>query len=206
VTVTLLLSMYLPLSPRLDPSALLPKAPPLSVLAGLEMPAGDDERSERAAGAPAEAREAGKARHTVESPSRLAAPKPAYPSRRPRSRYVSGDLAVAPSPAPVAIASELKITSGFGVTDGELQPIIGTPPEYPAAAAARNLQGQVVVEYTISRTGAVTDLVVIDSSHDLFRRAALDAAQHFRYSPRVVGGEAVDVRGVRTTVRFLLEP
>jgi protein TonB len=119
---------------------------------------------------------------------------------------VSGDLAVAPSPAPVAIASELKITSGFGVTDGELQPIIGTPPEYPAAAAARNLQGQVVVEYTISRTGAVTDLVIIDSSHDLFRRAALDAAQHFRYSPRVVGGEAVDVRGVRTTVRFLLEP
>ena len=94
---------------------------------------------------------------------------------------------------------------GFGVSDGEYLPIIKVAPIYPARAAQRGLEGYVIVEYTVTRTGTVRDPVVVESSSSLFERAALDSSLKYKYKPRVINGEPVEVPGVRTIIRFELE-
>ena len=94
---------------------------------------------------------------------------------------------------------------GFGVSDGEYLPIVKVAPVYPARAASRGLEGYVIVEYTVTRTGTVRDPAVVESSSSLFERAALDSSLKYKYKPRVINGEPVEVPGVRTIIRFELE-
>jgi protein TonB len=94
---------------------------------------------------------------------------------------------------------------GFGVSDGEYLPIVKVAPIYPSRAASRGLEGHVIVEYTVTRTGTTRDIVVVESTSSLFDRAAVDSAAKYKYKPRVINGEAVEVPGVRTIIRFELE-
>ena len=94
---------------------------------------------------------------------------------------------------------------GFGVSDGELLPIIVVAPVYPIRAARRNLEGYVLVEFTVTRTGNVKDVVVLESSNPLFERPAIVAVSKFKYKPRVVDGEPVEVTGVTNKINFAVE-
>jgi protein TonB len=94
---------------------------------------------------------------------------------------------------------------GFGVSDGEYLPIVKVAPVYPSRAASRGLEGYVIVEYTVTRQGTTRDVVVVETSSSLFDRAAVDSAAKYKYKPRVINGEAVEVPGVRTIIRFELE-
>jgi periplasmic protein TonB len=94
---------------------------------------------------------------------------------------------------------------GFGVSDGEYLPIVKVAPVYPARAAQRGLEGYVIVEFTVTRTGTTKDISVVESTSSLFDRAAVDAAAKFKYKPRVIDGEAVEVPGVRNRITFVLE-
>jgi protein TonB len=89
--------------------------------------------------------------------------------------------------------------------DRELEAIEKARPVYPIAAARRGIEGYVVVEYTVTRAGTIADPVIVESTHRLFHRAALDATRAFKYAPRIVDGEPVDVHGVRILIRFELE-
>jgi protein TonB len=94
---------------------------------------------------------------------------------------------------------------GFGVSDGEYLPIVKVAPVYPSRAASRGLEGYVIVEYTVTRQGTTKDIVVVETTSSLFDRAAVDSAAKYKYKPRVINGEAVEVPGVRTIIRFELE-
>jgi len=94
---------------------------------------------------------------------------------------------------------------GFGVSDGEYLPIVKVAPVYPARAAQRGLEGYVIVEFTVTQTGATKDIVVVESTSSLFDRAAVDAAAKFKYKPRVIDGNPVEVAGVRNKITFVLE-
>jgi protein TonB len=94
---------------------------------------------------------------------------------------------------------------GFGVSDGEYLPIVKVAPVYPARAASRGLEGHVIVEFTVTRTGTTKDITVVESTSSLFDRAATEAAAKFKYKPRVIDGEAVEVPGVRNKITFVLE-
>jgi protein TonB len=94
---------------------------------------------------------------------------------------------------------------GFGVSDGEYLPIVKVAPVYPSRAAQRGLEGYVICEYTVTRTGTTRDISVVESSSSLFDRAATDSCAKYKYKPRVINGEAVEVPGVRTIIRFELE-
>lgn len=90
-------------------------------------------------------------------------------------------------------------------SDGEYMPIVQVAPQYPRRAAERGLEGYVLLEFTVTRQGTVRDPVVIDSSSAVFDRAAVDAVMRFRYRPRVIDGEPVEVPGVRFRITFQLE-
>lgn len=103
-----------------------------------------------------------------------------------------------PLPGPVNIA---------GLSEGGILPIVKVAPVYPSRARARNLEGSCVVQYTVTRTGTVADAQVVDGrcSSQLFARPSVQAALKFKYRPRVVNGEAVEVAGVLENFVYRLE-
>jgi len=70
-------------------------------------------------------------------------------------------------------------------------------PEYPAIPKTMHLQGTVVLQATISRTGTIENLRVV-SGPALLQQAALDAVQQWPYRPYLLNGEPVEVE---TTVK-----
>lgn len=94
---------------------------------------------------------------------------------------------------------------GLQLADGDALPLFRVAPDYPMAAIRQALEGHVIVSFTILRSGAVGSVVVVESTHSVFERAAMEAAAKFRYKPRVIDGETVEVHGVRTRISFKLE-
>ncbi|MCY3795274.1 MAG: energy transducer TonB [Gammaproteobacteria bacterium] len=96
-----------------------------------------------------------------------------------------------------------KESSGF--VDGEMMPFFKVRPTYPSRAAARGIEGFVLLEFTVLRTGAVHDPRVIEASPPgMFDRAVKEAALKFKYKPRVVNGTPIDVSGVLNRITFRL--
>ena len=62
------------------------------------------------------------------------------------------------------------------------------------------------VEYTVTKTGSIRDPFAVDCSpKGIFERASLKAALKFKYKPRVVDGEAIEVAGVQNKFTYELE-
>jgi len=93
---------------------------------------------------------------------------------------------------------------GFSATDGEFLPIVRVNPQYPARAAENGVEGNVLVEFTVTAEGTTENVVVIESTHKMFERAAVKAAQKYKYKPRVVDGEPIPVTGVLVRIEFQL--
>jgi protein TonB len=90
---------------------------------------------------------------------------------------------------------------GVRLPDGDYLPILKVAPTYPSAALAKGLEGSVIIEFTVARSGAVKN-VVVESTDSVFEQAAVEAAYRFKYRPRVVRGQAVEVPGVRNRITF----
>jgi periplasmic protein TonB len=138
----------------------------------------------------------------VERPPQPQAPPPMTPDRQ-LDDLDAGATAVAVS-APT-VSHEVNLGREGFFSDGEYMPIVQVAPRYPPRAAERGLEGYVILEFTVTREGTVRDPVVVDSSNSMFDRAALDAVLRFRYRPRVIDGEPVEVPGVRFRITFNLE-
>jgi periplasmic protein TonB len=140
----------------------------------------------------------------VERPPDAQAPPPMQPERQLDDSDTSelGVGAVAVS-AP-RIAHEVSLGREGFFSDGDYMPIVQVAPQYPRRAADRGLEGYVLLEFTVTREGTVRDPQVIESSNAMFDRAAIDAVLRFRYRPRVIDGEPVEVPGVRFRITFEL--
>jgi periplasmic protein TonB len=77
-----------------------------------------------------------------------------------------------------------------GVADGML--LDRVLPVYPPIARAAGVQGTVVLEATISTSGAITNLRVL-SGNAMLQQAAIDAVSRWRYRPYLLNGQPVEV-------------
>ncbi len=102
-------------------------------------------------------------------------------------------VSVAPVRTPVA-----RLNVSTGVLQGML--IAPIRPVYPAIARAAHVEGSVIVEAIISRTGTIESLHVV-SGPPMLREAALDAIREARYQPYRLNGEPTEVE-TRITVNF----
>ena len=76
-------------------------------------------------------------------------------------------------------------------------------PVHPRRALSRGIEGYVIVEFTVTKQGTVRDAKVVRAEPEsLFDQAAIDAALKFKYKPRVIDGEAVEVAGVQNKISF----
>jgi protein TonB len=111
------------------------------------------------------------------------------------------EISVLRPPAPPV---QRGLSARSDIVDGDLLPIVKVQPNYPSAALRDGLEGSVVVEFTVTRTGSVADAHVVESTHRVFERAAIEAASKFRYRPRVVDSTPIEVHGVRNRISFEL--
>ncbi|MEE8243453.1 MAG: TonB family protein, partial [Pseudomonadales bacterium] len=101
----------------------------------------------------------------------------------------------------------LKPTEIVFRSDGDLMPIVKVAPVYPSDAQERLIEGYAVVEFVVTETGSVANPVIVESDPPgVFDKAALAAVVKFKYKPRVVDGQPVEVSGVRNNIVFELEP
>ncbi len=96
--------------------------------------------------------------------------------------------------------------SGLGASDGEYLPIVKVAPIYPRRAQTRGITGYCIVEYTVTKSGSIRDPQPVDCQPaGIFERASLKASLKFKYKPRVVDGEAIEVAGVQNKFTYELE-
>ena len=97
-------------------------------------------------------------------------------------------------------------SAGLSASDGEYLPIFKVAPVYPSRAQTRGTEGWVLLQFTVTESGAVIDPIVIDAEpKGVFDRAASKAVERFKYKPRVINGKAQVVKGVQHLVTFELE-
>jgi len=91
-------------------------------------------------------------------------------------------------------------------TDGDYLPLVRIQPQYPRRAAERGVEGYAIVELTVTPNGTTQDIQVVEAEPSgYFERAAIRAAEKFKYKPKVVNGEPIEVNGVRYLFTFELE-
>ena len=103
----------------------------------------------------------------------------------------TGHIAVIKAPAPP------KMIISSGVMAGNLLDKVA--PQYPTIARQARIQGTVVLEATISRSGAIEKLRVL-SGPPLLQQAALDAVRSWRYRAYQLNGQPV---AVETTISVI---
>jgi protein TonB len=122
----------------------------------------------------------------------------------PQSAEFDVDTSISVSFAPKADV-EIGI-GGLSVSDGEYLPIVKVAPIYPRRAQTRGLQGYCIIEYTVTKSGSIRDPQAVDCQPSgVFDSASLKASLKFKYKPRVIDGEPVEVPGVRNKFTYTLE-
>ncbi len=108
---------------------------------------------------------------------------------------------------PPTISTDVNVggPGGMNIAEGDYLPIVRVAPVYPARALSRGVEGYVDMSFTVTTTGTVKDPIVLFSTSSLFERAATRAVLKFKYKPRVVDGQPVEVAGVKTRITFKIE-
>lgn len=106
------------------------------------------------------------------------------------------------------IQADIGLSGGLSLdsNDGDYLPIVKVAAVYPRRAQSRGIEGFVIVEFTVTKTGAVTNPMVVHAEPEgVFERAALDAVVKFKYKPRVADGVAMAVAGVQNKISFEID-
>ncbi|HUJ95119.1 MAG TPA: TonB family protein [Terriglobales bacterium] len=107
------------------------------------------------------------------------------------------------SSTPVAVpkvATPQRVRVSQGVTQGLL--IRKIQPPYPPLARQARIQGNVVLQAEISKSGDIQNLHLI-SGHPMLAPAAIEAVKQWKYRPYILNGEPVEVE-TQITVIFSL--
>jgi len=130
--------------------------------------------------------------------------KTELPPARPVESSNSGTIGVR-MPTPTAPHGGTQ-APGFSLyNDGPLVSVVRVAPVYPARALSQGLEGTVVVKFDVDSDGRVFNVVVVESSHRVFEKAAIQAAERFKFKPRVIDGVALETAGIQNLFRFTLD-
>ena len=142
-------------------------------------------------------------------PQKPAKPKePPPPMNAPQMQQANPNANAVKSSFAADIQTDMGLSGGLSLDsgDGDYLPIVKVAAIYPRRAQSRGIEGFVIVEFIVTKTGAVTNAVVVKAEPEgVFDRAALDAVAKFKYKPRVVDGVAMSVAGVQNKISFEID-
>ncbi len=104
------------------------------------------------------------------------------------SGVIGGIIGSAAPPPKVATPQKLRISTG--VAEGLKTHDV--TPTYPQMARIAHIQGDVILQATISKAGSIENLRAV-SGHPILIQAAMDAVKQWKYKPYILNGEAVEV-------------
>ncbi|MCH8201779.1 MAG: TonB family protein [Proteobacteria bacterium] len=87
------------------------------------------------------------------------------------------------------------------------RPLYKKMPKYPLVAARESAEGYVLVEFTVTTSGRVEDIEVVESGGSrpkAFARNAVKAVKYFRYAPAMKDGKFVETQGVRNLISYIM--
>jgi protein TonB len=138
-------------------------------------------------------------------PEKVEDPEEPPPDMQPLEFDMDMDVDVV-NLAPSAKVNVSINSSGMSSGDGEYLPIVKVAPIYPRRAQTRGITGYCIVEYVVTKSGSIRDPIPVDCQpQGVFERASLKAAEKFKYKPRVVDGEPIEVAGVQNKFTYELE-
>lgn len=109
----------------------------------------------------------------------------------------------------VPVETDIEMSGGFslGVGEGDYLPIVKVAPIYPQRALSQGLEGYCIVSYTVTRQGTIRDPFVIEDqcTNPMFQSTSIQASLKFKYKPRVIDGQAVEVPGVQNKFIYEIE-
>ena len=132
-------------------------------------------------------------------------PAPSFAGRGVRTGTEGGNVVTItdpppPPPAPVATPTPVRIVKISRVLNSEAKLL--PKPTYPRMAVQIHLQGTVAVQVVIDETGKVVSAKAV-SGHPILVPEAVRAAMGARFSPTIIGDQAVKISGV-ITYNFVL--
>lgn len=96
-------------------------------------------------------------------------------------------------------------SSRIGLGEGDYLPIVRIEPQYPRRAMTRGLEGQCLMEFTVTTAGTTRDIFAVECTSGLFERNSMRAIEKWKFKPRVSGGTPTEVSGVQTILTYQLE-
>lgn len=139
-----------------------------------------------------------------EKPDKPEAPPPDAPAPETETQApTAGAVNIGQLGVDASLTSE-----GFrlSASDGEYLPIVKVAPVYPARAQSQGIEGYVLLEFTVTETGAVKKPRVVESEPgSVFDDAAIAAVKKFKYKPRVRNGEPISVPDVQHLITFEID-
>jgi protein TonB len=120
---------------------------------------------------------------------------------------------------PVAVRAEIPSRSSIAELMGtdqielsldpplqDIVPLYVVQPVYPFKAVMKNIEGYVVVSFTVRENGSVINPSIVDSEPgDIFDQAALSAMSKFRFQPRRAGVDNIAVPNLELKFVFELD-
>lgn len=116
-------------------------------------------------------------------------------------------LSVAVDLGNVGLEADISVGTVGAPSDGEYLPIVKVQPPYPRRAQERGIEGECLVAYTVTGQGTTTDIRVVEGQctpRGYFERASVQAAEKFKYKPKVVNGQPIAVANVQNLFSFNL--
>lgn len=86
-------------------------------------------------------------------------------------------------------------------------PVKRVNPVYPQQAMSNEMEGEVVLQFDITESGATDNITVVQSSPEgVFDKSAVNALKQWKYKPRIQGGAAQRQNGLLVQLDFRLGP
>ena len=140
-----------------------------------------------------------------QKPEKVEDPEEPPPDIQPLEFDMDMDTNVANLAPSTSVDIELS-SSGMSSGDGEYLPIVKVAPIYPRRAQTRGITGYCIVEYTVTKSGSIRDPQSVDCQPEgFFENSSVKAYLKFKYKPRVVDGEPIEVAGVQNKFTYELE-
>ena len=98
----------------------------------------------------------------------------------------------------IAVAEERDLSE-----DMEWTPLFRTQPNYPAGAANNDIEGYMIVEFTVNKSGQVRNIKTLKAKNGkYFKNSVYQAIKNFRYAPSTKNGEIISTDGVQNKIIF----
>ena len=95
---------------------------------------------------------------------------------------------------------------GSAPSDTDILPLVRVQPIYPRTAAQRKIEGWVQLQFTVTKTGTVKDVYILDANPpNIFNKAAKRAVKKWKYKQRIKNNKPIETPGVKVKLTFKLE-